>query len=58
MSKIFLEPHVNEITVGSIMRVDAEDLTKVEELKAFNYDIVDSFENTYYIMPLGRKCTL
>lgn len=52
---MFFEPHVNEITVGSIIRIDTKHLDQVEELMAFEYDIVDSFENTYYIMPTLKK---
>lgn len=58
MYKIFLEPHVNEITVNSIIRVDTEDLSTVTELNDFNYTIVDQFENTYYIIPTSRKAVI
>ncbi|MCY8466897.1 hypothetical protein [Bacillus atrophaeus] len=58
MYKIFFEPHVNEVTLGSIIRVDAQDLNQVEELKNFNYDIVDSFENTYYLIPTSKKTSV
>ncbi|MGV4321279.1 hypothetical protein [Bacillus mojavensis] len=55
MYKIFFEPNVNKVTLGSIIRVDTQNLDQVEELKNFNYDIVDSFENTYYIIPTSKK---
>lgn len=55
MYKIFFEPNVNKVTLGSVIRVDARDLDQVEELKNFTYDIVDSFENTYYVIPTSKK---
>ncbi|QRV11418.1 hypothetical protein JR311_19755 (plasmid) [Bacillus velezensis] len=58
MYKIFFEPSVNEVTLGSIVRVDARDLDQVKELKNFYYDIVDSFENTYYLIPTSKKTSV
>ncbi|MGD2352041.1 hypothetical protein ACP8H2_09840 [Bacillus subtilis] len=58
MYKIFFEPIVNEVTLGSVIRVDTQDLGQVKELKNFNYDIVDSFENTYYMIPTSKKTSV
>lgn len=61
MNNIFFEPGVNKITVGSIIRIDLElniSLDQVEELKGFNYEIRDSYKNTYYIMPISKKSTV
>ncbi|MCY8228827.1 hypothetical protein MOC30_14650 [Bacillus spizizenii] len=58
MYKIFFEPIVNEVTLGSVIRVDTQDLGQVKELKNFNYDIVDSFENTYYVIPTSKKISV
>ena len=55
MYKIYYEPDVTEVTAGSIIRVDSDnELYYVWELAEWRFDVLDSFENTYYVMPQSK----